>query len=126
VTTINTTWADTFFRIVDTPPVQTNQNQPPSPGDVALVRTTYFSGGRKVVFETTTCTVVTWPHVVCNLTFRLAGGHLVATDAINPMSSATQHIAITGGTGAYRSARGDVALRFTTASKGTAVFTIIT
>jgi hypothetical protein len=39
---------------------------------------------------------------------------------------ATQRLAIVGGTGAYRGARGEVALRFTAKNRGTAVFTIIT
>jgi hypothetical protein len=39
---------------------------------------------------------------------------------------ATQRLAIVGGTGAYRGARGEIALRFTAENRGTAVFTIIT
>lgn len=67
-----------------------------------------------------------WPRAVCDLSIRFASGHIVSTDQITIGSRATQRLAIVGGTGAYRNARGDIALRFTAENRGTAVFTIIT
>lgn len=55
-----------------------------------------------------------------------AGGHLIATDQFNAMGRDTQRVAITRGTGAYRSARGEVAIRQASDTRGTAVFTIVT
>jgi hypothetical protein len=107
-------------------PLQTSANQPPSPGDIAVLHSRYTSRGRTVALERTSCTVVDWPHAVCDLSIRFRSGHIVSTDQIAVGSRATQRLAIVGGTGAYRGARGEVALRFTAKNRGTAVFTIIT
>jgi hypothetical protein len=126
VTTIRTTWVDTYFRLVDLAPLQTSAAQPPSPGDVAVLHSRYSSRGRIVALERTSCTIVDWPHAVCDLSIRFAAGKIISTDQIAIGSRATQRLAIVGGTGAYRNARGDIALRFTAENRGTAVFTIIT
>jgi hypothetical protein len=124
--TISTTWVDTYFRLGDVAPLQTSATQPPSPGDIAVVHSRYSAGGRTVALERTSCTVVDWPHVVCDLSIRFRAGHIISTDQLIVGSRATQHLAIVGGTGAYRGARGEIALRFTSENRGTAVFTIIT
>lgn len=126
VTTLRTTYLTTSFQVVDNPPANPSAQQPPSPGDVALIRSRYTSGGKVVAFERSTCTVVDWPNAVCSFTFKLAGGHLVASDQINALSRTTQRVAVTGGTGAYRSARGEVAFKQASDTRGTAVFTIVT
>jgi hypothetical protein len=126
VTTIRTTWVDTYFRLVDHAPLQASPTQPPSPGDVAVLHSRYSARGRTVALERTSCTIVDWPHAVCDLSIRFAAGHIVSTDQITVGSRATQRLAIVGGTGAYRNARGEIALRFTGENRGTAVFTIIT
>lgn len=126
VTVLRASYVDFSFRLVDHPPLQSSENQPPSPGDVAIVGTRYTSQGRVVATDRTTCTVLEWPHLNCNVTVFLRAGRLVAAGHFNPMSRATQRLAITGGTGAYRTARGDIALRQTATGRGTAVFTIIT
>jgi hypothetical protein len=69
VTTISTTWVDTYFRLVDLVPLQTSANQPPSPGDIAVLHSRYTSRGRTAL-ERTSCTVVDWPHAVCDLSIR--------------------------------------------------------
>lgn len=126
VTILRTTYVTPYFQIVDHAPLQTTATQPPTPGDVALLRSRYSSGHTVVAYERTACTVIDWPHAVCDINLTLRGGHLIATDQFNAVSRATQHVAITGGTGAYRSARGQISLRQITDTRGTATFTIIT
>jgi hypothetical protein len=63
-------WVDTYFRLVDLVPLQTSANQPPSPGDIAVLHSRYTSRGRTVALERTSCTVVDWPHAVCDLSIR--------------------------------------------------------
>ena len=54
------------------------------------------------------------------------GGHVVATDQLGVLSRSAQSVAITGGTGLYRSGRGRVVYRMTSETSGSGVFTIIT
>jgi hypothetical protein len=126
VTTLRTTYVNFFFQIVDNPPLQSAASQPPSSGDVAIIRARYSAGRRPVAFERTVCTVIDWPHAVCTITIALRGGHVVSTDQFDALSRAPQSLAITGGTGLYRSARGQIVLRQTSDIAGTAVFTIVT
>jgi hypothetical protein len=126
VTTLRLTYRNFFFQIVDNPPLQSSPTQPPSPGDVALIRARYPATGRAAAFERTLCTVVDWPHTVCAITLSLRGGHIVANDQFDALSRAPQSVAITGGTGLYRSARGQIVYRQTSDTTGTARLTIIT
>lgn len=126
VTTLRTTYFDFSFKVIDVPPLQPSEDQPPSSGDVAIVRARYTAGRTVVAYDRTACTVVDWPHAVCTISFSLKGGHLVATDQFDATSRGVQRIAISGGTGAYRNARGEVVFRQTSDTRGTAVFTIIT
>ena len=125
VRTLRLTYSN-FFQIVDNPPLQSSPTQPPSPGDVALIRARYPATGRPVAFERTQCTIVDWPHAVCSININLRGGHVVATDQLDAVSHRPQSVAITGGTGLYRSARGQIVYRATSETTGSAVFTIIT
>lgn len=126
VRTLRLTYFNFFVQIVDNPPLQSSPTQPPSPGDVALIRSRYPAAGRTVALERTQCTVVDWPHAVCSITITLRGGHVVATDQLDVVSRRPQSVAITGGTGLYRSARGQIVYRMTSETSGSAVFTIIT
>jgi hypothetical protein len=125
-TTLRTSYVTFYFQVLDNPPLQASPTLPPSAGDVALIRSRYSQGGTTVAFERTTCTVIDWPNVVCDINLQLRSGHIISTDQLNANSRATQRLAITGGTGAYRNARGEIALRQTSETRGTAVFTIIT
>jgi hypothetical protein len=126
VRTLRLTYSNFFFQILDNPPLQSSPMQPPSSGDVALIRARYPASGRPVAFERTVCTVIDWPHAVCAITIILRGGHIVVTDQFDALSRTPQRVAITGGTGLYRSARGQIVYRQTSDTTGTAVFTIIT
>jgi hypothetical protein len=126
VRTIRTSFENFFVRVVDNPPVQTAPTQAPSPGDVVISRGRFRSGGRIIGYDRTVCRVVDWPNVLCTLSISLPGGKLISRDQFNTASRATQRQAIIGGTGAYRNARGDIAVRQTGQDTGTAVFTIIT
>jgi hypothetical protein len=126
VRTLRLTYVNFFVQIVDNPPLQASPMQPPSPGDVALLRARYPATGRPVAFERTQCTVIDWPHAVCSITITLHGGHVVATDQLDVLSRRPQSVAITGGTGLYRSARGQIVYRMTSETTGSGVFTIIT
>lgn len=126
VRTLRLTYSNFFLQIVDNPPLQSSPAQAPSPGDVALIRARYPASGRAVAFERTQCTVIDWPHAVCSINISLRGGHVVATDQLDAVSHRPQSVAITGGTGLYRSARGQIVYRATSETTGSAVFTIIT
>ena len=126
VRTLRLTYSNFFLQILDNPPLQSSPMQPPSPGDVALIRARYPATGRVVALERTVCTVLDWPHAVCTITITLRGGHIVVADQLDALSRAPQSVAITGGTGLYRSARGQIVYRQTSDTTGTALFTIIT
>ncbi|MFL5819471.1 MAG: hypothetical protein ACJ76S_02145 [Solirubrobacteraceae bacterium] len=126
VRTLRATYVNFLFQILDNPPLQSSPTQPPSSGDVAIIRARYRAGRRSVALERTVCTVVDWPHAVCTITIALRGGHVISTDQVDAVSRAPQSLAITGGTGLYRSARGQIVLRQTSDTAGSAVFTIIT
>jgi len=126
VRTLRLTYTNFFFQILDNPPLQPSPTQPPSSGDTAIIRAKYLAGRRTVAFQRTVCTVIDWPPAVCTITIALRGGHVVVTDQFDAVSRAPQSVAITGGTGLYRSARGQIVLRQTSDTTGTAVFTIIT
>jgi hypothetical protein len=124
-TVLRTTWLNYSFQFVDHPPLQSAPNQPPSPGDVALIKSKYWVGKRVVAYERTSCTVVDWPHASCDINIAAPSGQLILQGQFNPISRATQRVAIVGGTGIFRNARGEVAFKQTADNKGTAVFTII-
>jgi hypothetical protein len=82
---------------------------PDSMGDEDVFTAEFFHGTKQVGFDGGTCTLVrlpTWFHCVATNVF--AKGSLTTQFLTDFSSSAPGHFAITGGTGAYRGASGEV------------------
>jgi hypothetical protein len=126
ITTIRVTAITIAQQLVDNPPIQATPTQPPSLGDVLIFRDRLVSRGHTVGFDRIICTVTDYPHALCTGSTTLRGGHLTAVDQFNLVSHAAQPFAIIGGTGRYRSARGDATIRLVTPTVAIETFTVIT
>jgi hypothetical protein len=137
VTTMRLTQTRVSYRLlVDNPPTQAASTQPPSSGDVLLVRDKLVRYGGRFGYEPpvgfivghtrVTCTVADYPRARCKNAYRLAGGQIIAADKFSFLSRATQPLRIIGGTGRYRGARGAIAVRLVTATVARLRFTLIT
>jgi hypothetical protein len=80
-------------------------------GDEYILSDKLYTDGRRVGRDAGTCTVVTaGGDAVCDLVLVLPAGHIV----VHGLLPATAHefpLAVTGGTGRYATARGEVLLR---------------
>jgi allene oxide cyclase-like protein len=126
ITTTRFTAITISQQLVDNPPIQTAATQPPSTGDVLIFRDRLLSRGRTVGFDRISCTVTDFPHALCTGSTTLARGHITAVDQFNLVSHAAQPFAIIGGTGIYRSARGDATIRMVTPALAIETVTVIT
>jgi hypothetical protein len=112
--------------LVDVAPLQSAAGQPPSPGDLIILRYRDVSAGRTVGYTREVCTVTDYPNVICQATVSLRGGHIIVLDHFNAASRATQTFAITGGTGRYANATGEGAVRLLSQTRELLTATIIT
>jgi hypothetical protein len=80
-----------------------------APGDEFIFSADLKHGGKKVGDLNAKCTLVLHHKLICEGVFRLPGGTLTAQTLLpSDNSKAPNHIAITGGTGSYRGASGEV------------------
>ena len=105
------------FHFIDNPPRQGNlEEEPPTAGDAFVgAQDLYTRAGRRAGTLGFECTAVVGgvrPRQHCVGAYGLAGGQIVA-QAVFAGEEGVTEIAITGGTGAYRGARGYVVSRET-------------
>lgn len=82
----------------------------PSLGDVHVATSDLYRDGKLVGYDGVTCTTVRvtdQPYDSCYITQRYADG-LLSAQVIKPRSESNFYAAITGGTGAYSGARGQI------------------
>jgi hypothetical protein len=98
------------FRFIDMPPKAATADAPPSPGDYLVLTNRIFKAGDRVGTLHATCVVTRRAAnpdrtpLLCTGAYRLPGGTLTGTTVLT--TSATTHIAITGGTGRFAGASG--------------------
>jgi hypothetical protein len=80
-----------------------------SVGDTNVFSADFYDGDRKVGIDGGTCTLVRLPAIYhCIATNSFAAGQLTVMTLADFSQTAPGHFAITGGTGEYRGARGEV------------------
>lgn len=89
----------------------------PSVGDMLVGRTDLFQDGKKVGFARFTCVFNAGTGVMCtNHNTLLGRGQIVSQQSGDPTEGPVVVEAITGGTGEFRNARGQVRVDFSNAS----------
>ena len=80
-----------------------------SVGDIIVISDDLFQDGEKVGVHGGTCTVVRIEALLlhCVVTFTLPDGHITAQGLVTP-DLAEEQVAVTGGTGAYTTAQGEL------------------
>jgi hypothetical protein len=126
VTTLRLVAINTSIALVDVPPLQTAPSQPPTPGDVIVLRYRDLSAGRTVGYTREACTVIDFPHLICQASLSLRGGHLIISDQFNAASRAPQRFAVTGGTGLYANARGQGTIRLLSRTREVLTVAVVT
>ena len=111
--------------VVDYPPAQTSQGQPPSTGDVVAGRAKLLRGNKTVGSADFMGVVTAFPLLEFYGTFTLPGGRVSVVDVAS-LAATKQVYAIVGGTGRYLGARGVVRETRIAEGKTRDVFTIIT
>jgi len=100
----------TLFKVIDNPPADAGQN--PETGDTVVFTGDLMSGSTKVGNDRGYCTVIDAPKAECTATFFFnRRGSIGGSDTFDFASTGTQHIAIMGGTGRYRGARGQAQVK---------------
>ena len=99
------------FHFVDLPPMQKHPNTASAGDELAFINT-LTQGGKRVGRAQAVCTFTKAGHarnplLQCEGSFTLQGSELTVAGAI-AFNSSTMHIAITGGTGKYEGASGQV------------------
>lgn len=91
---------------IDNPP-KGGPNKPPSPGDQFGVAEQLTRNGKAYGSDAGSCTAIMGATASCNVTLKLPKGHFAVQGLVN-FSEKTASLAITGGTGKYKNARGFV------------------
>jgi len=126
VTTLRLSAVNTSTALVDVPPLQSDPSQPPTPGDGIILRYRDLSAGRTVGYTRETCTVIDFPHLICQASLSLRGRHLIISDQFNAASRAPQRFAVTGGTGLYANARGQGTIRLLSRTREVLTVAVVT
>jgi hypothetical protein len=103
-TTLHLLATTTAENLVDNPPAQTAPGPGLSPGDMFVQSQKLTAGAHSVGRSDIVCVATDGPLVKCSVTEKLPGGSIEVGGTIPQSNSFT--LAITGGTGAYRNARG--------------------
>jgi hypothetical protein len=103
-TTLHLLATTTGENLVDNPPAQSAPGPGLSPGDMFVQTQKLTVGGRKIGRSDIVCVATDRPLVKCSVTEQLPQGSVEVGGTIPQSNSFT--LAITGGTGAYRNARG--------------------
>ncbi len=90
--------------------VNISHSQNGAPGDEAIFRSALRMDGKRVGFSTVVCQIVLGRKLQCNGVYHLPGGTLTGTALVpaSQTSTAPVRVAITGGTGRYDQASGQV------------------
>ncbi len=107
-------------------PVSGQQEATPQPGDYVVITDDFRSGGKKVGGDFVHCTLITTEASLCSIGVELQGGELTLEGVGPAGGSGSFDVAITGGTGKYEKARGQVHFASTGAKTGEETFTIVT
>jgi len=119
VTTLRFVQVQASEHFVDTLP------RGPSPGDMDIITTNLLMGGKVVGHGRIVGVATDLPNVEFFRTDTLPGGHISSLDT-HSEAGKTEEVAIVGGTGAYRNARGYITITNPTAKQVGVVFTITT
>jgi hypothetical protein len=105
---------DAGLSAVDLPPVAASENAPPSRGDLVIfTKRLTTSGGHKAGTMHAVCTVTRPRQSIetagfqCDATYALRDGRITAA-TVGSLSAGKLTLAITGGTGAYERAQGEI------------------
>jgi hypothetical protein len=111
--------------VVDYPPTQSEEGQPPTAGDLVVGRADLLRGRKKVGRADFMGAITAFPMIEFYGTFTLPGGKVSVVD-VGDLSASKQTYAIVGGTRRYAGARGT--LKETRVAEGRTrdVFTIVT
>jgi len=126
VRTMRAALVTTAMTVVDNPPTQASPDQPLSPGDEIVFTDRIVSGGRTVGTNQGVCVAVAFPKFLCSTSAQLKGGTIAFAGIYDAATKAAQHIAIVGGTGVYRGARGEYVGRNVSATRFDGVATVVT
>jgi hypothetical protein len=111
--------------VVDYPPAQTAEGQPPSNGDLLAGHADMLRGSKKVGSADFLGVITAFPLIQFSVTFTLPGGKLTVVD-VGDLTAKTQTYAIVGGTGRYAGARGTDKETRVGEGRSRDVFTIVT
>ena len=111
--------------VVDYPPTQSGEGQPPTAGDVIVGQADLLRGNKKVGRADFMGAITTFPLIEFYGTFTLPGGKVSVVDVAD-LSASKQTFAIVGGTGRYAGARGVVKETRVAEGRTKDVFTIVT
>lgn len=97
----------------------------PSLGDLRVLDDALYRGGRRVGRDGGSCVITNAnrPEAACTITFSLPHGIITGQWLNQPPPRKV--VAITGGTGRYRSARGEVVVVEHSTDRGTATFRLV-
>jgi hypothetical protein len=110
-TVIRATLVTKQDHLVDAPPAAAMGGDF-SPGDAIVFSDDVVVRGRTVGHNVGTCLTLSAPVFICHTAVQLRGGTLVLDGLYDAVSTKTQNgVAVVGGTGRYRGARGDLRLR---------------
>ena len=112
------------LKVIDNPPA--DAGQAPETGDTVVFNGDLMSGSTKVGSDRGYCVVTDAPKAECTATFFFTSrGSIGGSDTFDFASTSAQHIAIMGGTGRYRGARGQATVTQVspTLARWVAVFT---
>jgi Dirigent-like protein len=121
--TIRVTAITTSDHFVDNPPAQ-GENAPPSPGDIVTFTDKLLSHGRQIGRDQGAFIATGGANVEGTVTAFLPKGHIAVADGFD-FEKKLQSLAIAGGTGAYRKARGQVLVQQVSDTKMLLTFKII-
>jgi hypothetical protein len=110
--------------VVDYPPTQSNEAEPPTAGDIVVGQADLLRGSKKVGRADFMGAITAFPMIAFYGTFTLPGGKVSVVDVAD-LSASKQTYAIVGGTGRYAGARGTVEETRVVEGRTKDVFTIV-
>jgi hypothetical protein len=111
-------------QLIDVPPTQA-ANQPPDDGDYIVFTDRVVSKGKTIGTNKGICFADGFPEFLCTTTARLTGGTIAFHGIFNATSRRRQSIAVVGGTGRYRGARGQFTGRNVTDTRFDGTITLL-
>lgn len=105
-------------------PIAGQTSQQPQPGDYVVITDNYLQDGKIVGTDNVHCVLITAASSLCYIGVKLPKGELTL-QGIGPAGGTGDfYVAITGGTGDYKSARGEAHFSSGKGNTGTETFTL--